>query len=51
MGGCRSRVARVVREVVAEGAPEEIARNPKSYTVAYLKPVLAKKGTKRSTAE
>ncbi|MBV9286766.1 MAG: excinuclease ABC subunit UvrA, partial [Hyphomicrobiales bacterium] len=38
-------------EVVAEGAPEEIARNPKSYTGAYLKPVLARKGTKRSAAE
>jgi len=38
-------------EVVAEGPPEEIARNPKSYTGAYLKPVLARKGTKRSAAE
>jgi hypothetical protein len=25
------------------GAPEEIARNPKSYTGQYLKPVLARK--------
>ena len=30
-------------EVVAEGTPEEIARNPKSYTGQYLKPVLARK--------
>jgi excinuclease ABC subunit A len=30
-------------EVVAEGTPEQIARNPKSYTGQYLKPVLAKK--------
>ena len=33
-------------EVVAPGTPEEIARNPKSYTGAYLKPVLARKGAK-----
>ena len=38
-------------EVVAQGTPEEIARNPKSYTGAYLKPVLARKGAKRSAAE
>jgi excinuclease ABC subunit A len=38
-------------EVVAQGTPEQIARNPKSYTGAYLKPVLARKGTKRSAAE
>ena len=30
-------------EVVAEGTPEEIARNSKSYTGQYLKPVLARK--------
>ena len=30
-------------EVVAEGTPEQIARNSKSYTGQYLKPVLAKK--------
>ncbi len=30
-------------EVVAEGTPEQIARNPKSYTGQYLKPVLARK--------
>jgi excinuclease ABC subunit A len=32
--------------VVAEGRPEQIARNPKSYTGQYLKPVLAKKGVR-----
>ena len=31
-------------EVVAAGTPEQIARNPKSYTGHYLKPVLARKG-------
>ena len=31
-------------EVVAQGTPEQIARNPKSYTGQYLKPVLARKG-------
>ncbi len=30
-------------EVVAEGTPEQIVRNPKSYTGLYLKPVLARK--------
>jgi excinuclease ABC subunit A len=30
-------------EVVAEGTPEQIARNPKSYTGQYLKPVLGRK--------
>ncbi|HKN30954.1 MAG TPA: excinuclease ABC subunit UvrA [Roseiarcus sp.] len=38
-------------EVVAQGTPEQISRNPRSYTGAYLKPVLAKKGAKRSAAE
>ena len=38
-------------EVVAQGTPEQIARNAKSYTGAYLKPVLARKGAKRSAAE
>ena len=38
-------------EVVAQGTPEQISRNPKSYTGAYLKPVLARKGAKRSAAE
>ncbi|MEG1872539.1 MAG: hypothetical protein RR194_00710, partial [Ruthenibacterium sp.] len=27
-------------EIVATGTPEEIAKNPKSYTGQYLKPVL-----------
>jgi excinuclease ABC subunit A len=31
-------------EVVAQGTPEQIARNAKSYTGQYLKPVLARKG-------
>ena len=40
-------------EVVAAGTPEQISRNPKSYTGAYLKPVLARKGakTRQSAAE
>ena len=39
-------------EVVAQGTPEAIARNPKSYTGAYLKPVLARKAkARRSAAE
>ena len=38
-------------EVVAQGTPEQISRNAKSYTGAYLKPVLARKGAKRSAAE
>jgi excinuclease ABC subunit A len=39
-------------EVVAQGTPEQIARNPKSYTGQYLKPVLARKGkARRSAAE
>ncbi len=29
-------------EVIATGAPEEIASNPRSYTGQYLKPILAK---------
>ena len=37
-------------EVVAQGTPEQIARNPKSYTGAYLKPVLARKGAKGGKA-
>ncbi len=35
-------------EVVATGTPEQIARNPRSYTGQYLKPVLARKGAKAS---
>ena len=38
-------------EVVAAGTPEQIARNPRSYTGAYLKPVLARKGKRQSAAE
>ena len=30
-------------EVVAEGTPEQIVRNPNSYTGRYLKPVLGRK--------
>jgi len=29
-------------EVVAEGTPEQVAKNPKSFTGAYLKPLLAR---------
>jgi len=38
-------------QVVAQGTPEQIARNPKSDRGAYLKPVLARTGAKRSAAE
>src|SRR6202020_1999675 len=40
-------------QVVAEGTPEQIARNPKSYTGQYLKPVLARKakGERRAAEE
>jgi excinuclease ABC subunit A len=38
-------------EIVAQGAPEQIARNPKSYTGQYLKPVLARKAKGRKAAE
>jgi excinuclease ABC subunit A len=40
-------------EVVAQGTPEQIARNPKSYTGQHLKPVLARKGVRgrQSAAE
>ncbi len=40
-------------EVVAQGTPEQISRNPKSYTGQHLKPVLARKGAKarQSAAE
>jgi excinuclease ABC subunit A len=37
-------------EVVAAGTPEQIARNPRSYTGAYLKPVLARKAAKSKSA-
>ncbi len=32
-------------ELIATGTPEEIARNPKSFTGEYLKPILAAAGT------
>jgi excinuclease ABC subunit A len=37
-------------QVVVEGTPEQIARNPRSYTGQYLKPVLAReaKGGRRA---
>jgi excinuclease ABC subunit A len=38
-------------EVVATGAPEQIARNPKSYTGQYLKHVLARRPAKKAKAE
>ena len=42
-------------EIVAEGTPEDVAREPRSYTGKYLKPVLARKakngGGKRQAAE
>ena len=31
-------------EVVAEGTPEQVAAEPRSYTGQYLKPMLAKAG-------
>jgi excinuclease ABC subunit A len=38
-------------EVVATGTPEQIARNPKSYTGRYLKHVLARQPAKKAKAE
>ena len=38
-------------EVVATGTPEQIARNPKSYTGRYLKHVLARGQAKKAKAE
>ena len=40
-------------EVVATGTPEQIVRNPRSYTGQYLKPVPAREGAKarQSAAE
>jgi len=37
-------------EVVAMGTPEEIVRNPRSYTGAYLKAAMARRPTKRKAA-
>ncbi len=38
-------------EVVATGTPEQIARNPKSYTGRYLKPVLDRRPAKKAKAQ
>ena len=38
-------------EVVAAGTPEQIVRNPKSFTGAYLKAALARRPAKRAKAE
>jgi excinuclease ABC subunit A len=38
-------------EVVATGTPEQIARNPKSYTGRYLKHVLDRRQAKKAKAE
>jgi excinuclease ABC subunit A len=37
-------------EVVAMGTPEEIARNPRSYTGAYLKATMTRRPAKRKAA-
>ncbi len=37
-------------EVVAAGTPEQIARNPKSYTGTYLRAALAKRQGKKAKA-
>ncbi len=37
-------------EVVAQGTPEQIARNPRSYTGVYLKQALARRPAKRGKA-
>ncbi|WP_126172560.1 excinuclease ABC subunit UvrA [Altericroceibacterium xinjiangense] len=38
-------------EIVAEGPPEKVAENPRSYTGHYLKPMLAKAAPKTTRAE
>jgi len=38
-------------EIVAAGTPEQIARNPKSYTGQYLRHVLARRQAKKAKAE
>jgi excinuclease ABC subunit A len=38
-------------EIVAQGAPEEIAKVPQSYTGHYLKPVLARPPARKQAAE
>jgi excinuclease ABC subunit A len=37
-------------EVVAQGTPEQIARNPRSYTGVYLKQALARRPAKGKAA-
>ena len=37
-------------EIVGEGTPEEIIRNPKSYTGAFLKQTLARRPQKKKAA-
>jgi excinuclease ABC subunit A len=37
--------------VVAAGTPEDVVKEKRSYTGAYLKPVLAKGGPKRRKVE
>jgi excinuclease ABC subunit A len=37
-------------EIVAQGTPEQVAQNPKSYTGIYLKPVLAKQASEPKKA-
>ena len=34
--------------IIAEGTPEEVAKNPKSFTGEYLKPYLTQKKTEKS---
>jgi excinuclease ABC subunit A len=34
-------------EIVAAGTPEEVVREKRSYTGAFLKPVLARRGASR----
>jgi len=34
-------------EIVAAGAPEDVVREKRSYTGAFLKPVLARRGVER----
>ena len=38
-------------EIVAAGTPEDIVRQPESYTGAFLKPVLARGGKRRKRVE
>ena len=38
-------------EIVAAGTPEDVAKEKRSYTGQYLKPVLAKGGSKRRKVE